>query len=109
MRILILEDEPLIAMDLEDIVTDAVAADCVWAKDLRDGMRRVTEGIDFALLDFDLGGDNSLPVASYLRAHDIPFCFVSSSLSKLPPQFHNVPSVSKPFRPADILRAIPST
>ncbi|WP_279483483.1 response regulator [Aureimonas sp. SK2] len=104
MRVLILEDEPLIAMDLEDIILDMLDADCVWASSLNDGLMRIREGVDFALLDFDLGGANSLPVARCLEAMNIPFCFVSGSLSEVPSRFSNVPKVAKPYKSADIAR-----
>lgn len=106
MRILILEDEPLIAMDLEDIVTAATPAECVWARNCADGFLWIGEGVDFALLDFDLGSSNSLSVAIRLDECNIPFCFVSGSLSELPQRFQRVPRVSKPFIPSDIHRVL---
>ncbi len=108
MRILIVEDEPLIAMDLEDILHEASFADCVWARNVADGLCEVARGVDFALLDFNLGQQTSLPVALSLRARGVPFCFVSGSLSDLPCAFGRVPSVAKPFRPADIRRILPA-
>jgi DNA-binding response OmpR family regulator len=108
MRILILEDEPLIAMDLEDIVLHETGASCVWATSVREGLRRIDEGVDFALLDYNLGRDHvtSLPVASALLEKSIPFCFVSGSLSTLPRRFLAIPKIAKPFRPADIRRVL---
>ncbi|WP_427025983.1 response regulator [Aureimonas ureilytica] len=106
MRILIVEDEPLIAMDLEDILHEASDVDCVWARDVADGLMQVARGVDFALLDFDLGHQTSLPVALRLQAEAIPFCFVSGSLSDLPPALRRIPSIAKPFRPADIHRLL---
>ncbi len=106
MRVLILEDEPLIAMDLEEIILETLPADCVWASSLKDGLRRVQEGVDFALLDFDLGGDNSIPIARRLEALNVPFCFVSGSLAEVPSRFHKVPRIAKPYCSADIVRAL---
>ncbi|MFD2237307.1 hypothetical protein [Aureimonas populi] len=109
MRILILEDEPLIAMDLEDIVTGA-GAECVVASTVRGGLARVAEGVDFAMLDYNLGcpQNNSLPVALDLMARGIPFCFVSGSLAELPARFDAVPRISKPFRPREIEAVLPA-
>lgn len=106
MRVLILEDEPLIAMDLEEIVSEALQADCVWASSLKDGLKRIQEGVDFALLDFDLGGDTSIPLARRLEAMNVPFCFVSGSLSQVPSRFSKVPKIAKPYHSADIVRAL---
>lgn len=106
MRVLILEDEPLIAMDLEDIILETLQADCIWASSLKDGLQRIQEGVDFALLDFDLGGDNSIPVARRLEALKVPFCFVSGSLSDVPSHFRDVPKIAKPYRSADVARVL---
>lgn len=108
MRILILEDEPLIAMDLEDIVLHETGAACLWATSVRDGLRHIEEGVDFALLDYNLGDEHttSLPVAAMLLEKSIPFCFVSGSLSTLPRRFLTIPKIAKPFRPADIRRVL---
>ncbi|WP_061932304.1 response regulator [Aureimonas sp. AU22] len=106
MRVLILEDEPLIAMDLEEIVSETLQADCVWASSLKDGLKRIQEGVDFALLDFDLGADNSIPIARRLEALNVPFCFVSGSLSQVPSHFNKVPKIAKPYRSADIARVL---
>lgn len=109
MRILILEDEPLIAMDLEDIVTERCGAQCVFASTAEAGLERVAEGVDFALLDFNLGGGNrtSIAVAIDLQRRNVPFCFVSGSLSRLPAQLCDVPRVAKPFRACDIEEILP--
>ncbi|KQQ88200.1 hypothetical protein [Aureimonas sp. Leaf324] len=106
MRVLILEDEPLIAMDLEDIVVETLQADCVWASSLHDGLQHIREGVDFALLDFDLGGDNSASIARTLEELKVPFCFVSGSLSDVPSRFNRIPKIAKPYRHDDIVRAL---
>lgn len=110
MRILILEDEPLIAMDLEDIVTERCGAECVFATTAEAGLQRVAEGVDFALLDFNLGGADrtSLAVAADLLRRRVPFCFVSGSLPQLPASLSTIPRVSKPFRATEIERILPS-
>ena len=106
MRVLILEDEPLIAMDLEDIVLETLQADCVWASSLQEGLLCIQQGVDFALLDFELGAENSLPAASRLEAMSIPFCFVSGSLAEVPGRYSKVPKIAKPYKSADIVRAL---
>ena len=110
MRILILEDEPLIAMDLEDIVVARCQAECVLARTAEAGLSRVAEGVDFALLDYDLGdgNKNSLAVATDLMERNVPFCFVSGSLLQLPARFWHVPRVSKPFRACEIEQLLPA-
>jgi len=106
MRILIVEDEPLIAMDLEDIVQEATGADCLWARTLREGLTLSDSMLDFALLDLDLHETTSLPLAERLRARSIPFCFVTGNAGHLPPSFRDVRCIAKPFRAAEIAHAI---
>ncbi|MCQ8781310.1 response regulator [Mangrovibrevibacter kandeliae] len=109
MRILILEDEPIIAFDLEDIVSSNLDAECLLASNLDEGLELIDSGIDFALLDVSLGdsGETSLPIAAQLIQRRIPFCFVSASLGSLPASYRHVPQVSKPFRPNEVTRVLP--
>lgn len=102
MRVLIVEDEPLIAMDLEDIVTQTAAVHCLWARTLADGLRHASADVDFALLDVNLGGHTSVEIAERLGDRRVPFCFVSGNLSNLPARFRTTPHIAKPFHPAQI-------
>jgi DNA-binding response OmpR family regulator len=105
MRVLIVEDEPLIAMDLEDIVAETPDATCVWARTVSDGLEKALSDLDFALLDYNIAGGTSTPVARLLLSRDVPFCFVSASVGDLPAQFRSVPRLSKPFT-AEAVRRI---
>ena len=77
-RILIVEDEMLIAMNLEDMLIElghkvvAMAAQFSNATALA-----ATEEIDLAILDLNIGGSLSFPVADILRRRNIPFMFAS--------------------------------
>ncbi len=110
MRILILEDEPIIAIDLEEIVLSKLDAEVVVASTAEEGLRHLAQGIDFAMLDINLGSPRttSLPVAKQLLKKRIPFCFISSSLETLPNNFGAVPRVSKPFRATEIAGVLPA-
>ncbi len=78
-QILIVEDEPLIAMMLEDFldVLDKQVAGTVDSVD--DALARVAEGgIDAAILDVNLrGGQKSTPVAEALAERGVPFVFAT--------------------------------
>lgn len=104
MRILILEDEPIIAIDLADIVTESVDAEIIHAMNLEQAAEALRNGIDFAILDIVVGraGETSLPIARQLMNQGKPFCFVSSCLEWLPPSFEAVPQLAKPFRERDV-------
>ena len=112
MTILILEDEPIIAVDLEEIVSGHVAGDVVIAACLSDALTLIKEQgktIDFALLDLQLGrdGSTSIPIAKLLIAARIPFCFVSAATDAIPGEMRNIPQVSKPFAPREIQAVLP--
>ncbi|MBC8128812.1 MAG: response regulator [Rhizobiaceae bacterium] len=109
MRILILEDEPIIAIDLEDIVTtSAQNVECCLASTAAAGLLCIGEGVDFAMIDINLAGDREgcWTVVAALRAKAVPFCFVTSSRRDIPQRFRNVPFVAKPFAPRDIARVV---
>ncbi|NDV86861.1 response regulator [Aurantimonas aggregata] len=110
MKILIVEDEPIIAIDLEEIVLSQIrAAQVLVADSIATALPWLDAGIDFALLDITLGtkGETSLPVAQRLLQDRVPFCFVSSGVNELPALFGSVPKVSKPFRPEQVAEVLP--
>ena len=112
MTILILEDEPIIAVDLEEIVCSCQDGNVVVAATLADALRYVAESggeIDFALLDLQLGrdGTTSLPLARMLMQSNVPFCFVSATTEAIPTEMDTVPQVAKPFQPAEIEAVLP--
>jgi CheY-like chemotaxis protein len=78
MRVMIVEDQALLAMDLESslsergIVVSSVCATAAQALQAMDG-----EEIDAAILDYHLDGETSLAVAEVLQKSRIPFVFVT--------------------------------
>ncbi|RFC62140.1 response regulator [Fulvimarina endophytica] len=110
MRILILEDEPLIALDMEDTVRESCGADVCLAHTVAEAKSFLDEGdIDFALLDVRLEGhgNTSLPIAYHLSSKDVPFCFVSSAVDQLPARYDKVPHVKKPFELSQLQAVLP--
>lgn len=110
MKILILEDEPIIAIDLEGIVLGKIDAEILHAATVSDALRYLADGLDFAMLDIALGprGETSLPIAQILLRENVPFCFISSSLDRLPAQLDAVPRISEPFRPYEVENLVPA-
>ena len=76
--ILIVEDEPLIAMMLEDFLESLghiVKASC---DNVADALVAVGKnGFDIAILDVNLKGENVWPVATELRQRGVPFVLAS--------------------------------
>jgi len=107
-RVLIVEDEFLIAMLLEDLLSrmgHRVVA-CVAGVD--EAIELVNEmDIDFAILDINLGGEQSFPVAALLRQRKIPFVFATGyGTEGLADEFRNELALRKPYDPPDLERAI---
>lgn len=77
-RILVVDDEVLVAYDVAQIVEDLGALVIGPAHDLERGLELAErEDIDFALLDVNLGSQMSTPIAEHLRKRGIPFVLVS--------------------------------
>ncbi|MDO9637694.1 MAG: response regulator [Pseudotabrizicola sp.] len=106
-RVLLIEDEPLVAMDLSYELEDVGAEVVAVARTLRDALVAAEQQrIDLALLDGNLGGEKVDEVAAILRRRGIPFCFVSGyGREHLPADFITVPIVQKPVDPLK-LRAV---
>jgi CheY-like chemotaxis protein len=97
--ILIVEDEPLIAMMLEDFLDSLghkVAATC---ETVADALARVGQGgFDIAIIDVNLNGERVWPVADRLAARGVPYILATGGHIEPPPPEHSAaPVLSKPF------------
>lgn len=106
LRALILEDEVLIALDLEEILRDLGAAEVSVARSLDDA--DADAAFDFAILDLMLGGRSTVEFASVLFARGIPFVFATgrSDAAQLVANLPGVPIVGKPFSSDALIEAI---
>ncbi|WP_261404766.1 response regulator [Chenggangzhangella methanolivorans] len=79
LRILLVEDEAMIAMLVEDMLLDGGAEVVGPAGGVKAALAVIaeTDAIDGALLDVNLGGEQSFEVADALAARNIPFVFVT--------------------------------
>ena len=97
--ILVVEDEPLIAMMLEDFLETlghSVHASCDSVKDAVDQADK--GGFDVAILDVNLNGESVWPVAHKLREKKIPFVIATGGHVEPPPsEFKDVPLIEKPY------------
>jgi len=108
LRILLVEDDPLICLDLEASLSE-LGATVMAASDVSAGLKIVAaSALDFAVLDFELGIGTSEPIARAARAQNIPFLFLSG-YSELDERFTRWPSVMvlvKPISAVTIARHI---
>jgi DNA-binding response OmpR family regulator len=97
--ILIVEDEPLIAMMLEDFILSLghqVSGNC---DNVGTALKEVERGeFDLAILDVNLKGESVWPVAKALRDKGTPFVLATGGHVDPPPvEFKNVPTIEKPY------------
>ncbi|HEX4893392.1 MAG TPA: hypothetical protein VFV47_08885 [Hyphomicrobiaceae bacterium] len=108
MRVLVVEDEPLIALDLVDILTEGGFQVLGPVSLVADALRLIeSEGCDAAVLDVNLGRETAEPIAMYLRECGTPFLVLSGySRAQHPPGFDGAPSLAKPVSSTDLIREV---
>jgi CheY-like chemotaxis protein len=97
--VLVVEDDAIIAMDLEDTILSFGAKTVRVAASVSRALQLIAERApDFALLDIGLMQEKSFAVAERLEALGIPFAFVSgySADAALPAAFAKKPRLPKP-------------
>lgn len=107
-RILIVEDEALIAIELADLI-DKEGYEVVGpAASVQAALDQIDlTGCDGAILDVNLGSETSEPVARRLRQLGKPFTVVSGyAREQLPPSMREATLVGKPVSPAALLSEI---
>ena len=106
LRVLVLEDEPIIALAIEDALFE-LGATPVLAERVADAEAALAEGgFDAAILDVNLHGQRSYPVAHALAALGLPFIFATGyGDAEHPDALRDVPTITKPYGRADIAAA----
>ena len=107
-NVLLVEDNMIIAMDGEDALRD-LGADVFTAASIGRAREAIAlNSVDVAVLDFNLGHENSLPVADLLAERGIPFLFATGYGDglELPPRFQDVTLVKKPYSGATLAQAL---
>ena len=107
-RILIVEDEALVAMLIEDVVLDMGNEVAGVAGRLEDAIRKANElEMSCAVIDLNLNGERTNPVAAALQRRGVPFVFVTGyGAAGLEGEWRDAPVVQKPFQPHELMAAI---
>ena len=108
-RVLVVEDESLVAMLLETILEDMECIPVGPASNIDDGetLARDTADLDAALLDVNVAGRQVFPVAEVLKARGVPFVFSTGyGEGGLPEEWRGQPTLQKPFTEAAIRDAL---
>lgn len=98
--ILVVEDQLIIAMDLEMLLQQQGASKVVIAGTPGEALAQIAKGApDIAVLDVNLGNVTSFPVAKELLRLGVPFIFATGygKETDFPAEFQAIPLVSKPY------------
>jgi CheY-like chemotaxis protein len=107
MRILVVEDEFLVAMASADLLTDSGCIVAGPVSSVKQGMQLIEqEAIDGAILDINLRGEMVFPLADALAERSIPFVYVTGYGKLLRACNHGRPILQKPYSNQQLLKII---
>ena len=105
-RVLIVEDEIVVALFLEDLLTEFGYQVVGVASRVEDALSREAD-YDVAVLDVHLNGRNVFDFADKLADAQTPFVFATGYGERgIPERFLGRPVLQKPFQPEDLRRAL---
>jgi CheY-like chemotaxis protein len=98
-RVMVVEDEAMVAMMLEDFLEELGCVVVATASRLDEAMVKAADlTMDVAVLDVNLAGRLSYPVAELLLTRKIPFLFATGyGVAGLPERLSEAPVLAKPF------------
>jgi DNA-binding response OmpR family regulator len=104
-RVLIIDDEVLIAFDIQWALSQAGYEVAEIRTTVGDALASIARtDFDIAVLDANLNGESAEPVATALAERGIPFLGLSGySPGQQPPSFGDAPFLAKPFRADDLI------
>ena len=107
-RVLVVEDEFLVSLLIEDQLERLGCQVGRTAATLAEAMAAVaTERFDIAVLDVNLNGERSFPVAGELKARGTPFLFATGfGAAGIDPAFADAPVLQKPYTEAQLQGAL---
>jgi len=110
LRVLIVEDETLVAMLLEDMLSDHGCVIAGAANRMLQALEMIEDealDIQAAVLDVNLAGEPSFPLAERLAAKGVPFVFATGyGAGGLPDAWRDRPTLQKPFSHDDVGRLL---
>jgi DNA-binding response OmpR family regulator len=105
--ILLVEDDPIIALDIRHTPESAGATVIGPAHSVAAAAALLDQmPIDAAVLDHLIVGGDSLPLAEELSRRNVKFLFHASHRGALPQRFPDAPVIDKPSRPGELVAAV---
>ncbi len=107
-KVLIVEDEPLVAVLLEEILEEFGCSVVGPAAQLDQALELAgSADVDLAVLDVNLGGQPVFPVARVLSDRGVRFVFATGyGAGGLPPEWSHVPALQKPYTLDQVQQAL---
>ena len=107
-RVLVVEDEVIVGMLVEDMLSELGFEVVALSTHLDEAVEFArTLDIDVAVLDVNLNGRMSYPVADMLKSRGVPFLFATGYGAKiLVPPHNGTPTLQKPFKIDDLQRML---
>ncbi len=110
-RVLIVEDDPFIAMDIESAVADQLGdnAELIVVESIAEARKATSTGLSCALLDVDVVDGKTFDIAASLLRRGTPFAFVSGSApGDLPDPLRKARFLRKPFSAKEVVAFVRS-
>jgi len=103
-RVLVVEDEVLVAWLLEDMLADLGCAVVGPAASVKQALAMIdAEAIEVAVLDVNLNGQLSYPIADALAARGVPFVFSTGyDKDRMLDGYKTFPVLQKPFHQSEL-------
>lgn len=104
-RVILVEDESLVALMMEDLLSELgceVVASFGVLKEAMDWLDDAVGCLDGALLDVNLGGEMVFPLAAALREKQVPFVFATGYGALSDDRFVSAPLLHKPVNIGDL-------
>ena len=107
-RVLIVEDESMVAMLLEDTLAEMGCEIVGMASSFDDAAEKAASlSFDVAILDINLNGEHTTPIAERLALQRRPLVVTTGyGGANLPPSLQSIPLLQKPFALHDLRRAM---
>ncbi len=106
-RVLIVEDQPFVAFAATDMIEGLGGVVTEVSASVEEGLDACGRGdFDIALLDIDLDGRSSAPIAAALAAASKPFLLTTGFDGRKIPGFENVPLLVKPYIQSQLGRGL---
>lgn len=107
-RVLVIEDESMVSMLLQDTLADIGCEVIGIASRFADAIEKAKSlSFDVAILDVNLNGEQTIPIAEMLAERGLAFVFATGyGAASLPASLRSVPVVQKPFHQRDLERVL---